>query len=175
MYYDPGICKIYDNVYLSNRLYATYEVDLKRLKIGTVISILSSETRSNDEIKKYHRLRIRNYHFQLEDDTNAPIHTLFKQCAHIITHRSNPYLGKPGVLVHCAAGISRSATILIAYGMMKFNWTLSKAFMHVWTYRKIISPNEGFWEQLKHLDLEMRLTRLRIYDDSSNDEDDVPL
>lgn len=51
-------------------------------------------------------------------------------------------------LVHCIAGVSRSATICIAY-MMKFHrMNLRQAYQHVKRKRPIIRPNVGFFEQL---------------------------
>ena len=50
------------------------------------------------------------------------------------------------VFVHCMAGISRSATIVISYLMKKFGWSVEKAVEYVKTRRSIICPNEGFIE-----------------------------
>ena len=58
-------------------------------------------------------------------------------------------LEKGSVLVHCAAGVSRSSTIVIAYLMKKNRWSTDEAFDFVKTKRKIISPNAGFMRQLR--------------------------
>lgn len=54
-----------------------------------------------------------------------------------------------GVLVHCNAGLSRSATIAMAYllwcGAIK---TRNEAYVHVKRRRVAIYPNDGFWYQL---------------------------
>lgn len=52
------------------------------------------------------------------------------------------------VLIHCRAGISRSATICIAYIMAKFGMKAEEAIDFVQARRKIILPNIGFIEQL---------------------------
>lgn len=53
------------------------------------------------------------------------------------------------VLVHCEAGISRSASTVIAY-LVKFHaMSLEVAFRHVKERRAIICPNSGFVEQLR--------------------------
>jgi len=48
------------------------------------------------------------------------------------------------VLVHCFAGVSRSATIVIAYLMQEHGLTLTDALMHVRKQRYFINPNDGF-------------------------------
>ena len=55
-------------------------------------------------------------------------------------------------LVHCAAGISRSATLVIAHLMLRNKWTYSEAHAHVQRCRPIITPNDGFVEALKALE-----------------------
>ncbi|KAH3763709.1 leucine rich repeat protein [Pelomyxa schiedti] len=52
------------------------------------------------------------------------------------------------VLVHCMAGMSRSATLVIAYIIFKFNCSVEKALSHTQQKRPIVWPNEGFIEQL---------------------------
>jgi len=53
-------------------------------------------------------------------------------------------LKQGSVLVHCAAGVSRSATTVIAYLMKHNEWSFQKAFNLVRRKRKIICPNDGF-------------------------------
>ncbi|XP_051934033.1 dual specificity protein phosphatase 14 [Hippocampus zosterae] len=52
------------------------------------------------------------------------------------------------VLVHCAAGVSRSASLCLAY-LMKYH-RVSLADAHAWVKarRPVIRPNGGFWRQL---------------------------
>ncbi|KAG5855724.1 hypothetical protein ANANG_G00052160 [Anguilla anguilla] len=62
-------------------------------------------------------------------------------------------LSTPGgkVFVHCAMGLSRSATLVLAYLMIHENMTLVEAIKAVAENRNI-SPNSGFLEQLRKLD-----------------------
>lgn len=56
---------------------------------------------------------------------------------------------KGRVLVHCAAGISRSTTCLIAYFMKYRNTQLMPALQFIRTRRTIVRPNPGFMSQLQ--------------------------
>ena len=53
------------------------------------------------------------------------------------------------VLVHCFAGVSRSASIVIAYLMRFHGMDFNKAFKFVKARRPWINPNYGFQGQLK--------------------------
>ncbi|KAM6895960.1 dual specificity protein phosphatase 16 [Lycodopsis pacificus] len=76
------------------------------------------------------------------------------------------------VLVHCLAGISRSATIAIAYIMKRMDMPLDEAYRFVKEKRPTISPNFNFLGQL--LDFEKRIksppgpeTRLKAHPEPS--------
>ena len=57
--------------------------------------------------------------------------------------------GEEKILVHCRAGASRSATIVIAYLMWTKKMEYGKALQFVKDKRFIVFPNDGFREQLK--------------------------
>jgi len=60
-----------------------------------------------------------------------------------------------GVLVHCLAGISRSATLTVAYLMQTRRWSLNRAYDFVKRCKSDVSPNFNFMGQL--LDFEKQL------------------
>ncbi|XP_060864165.1 protein phosphatase Slingshot [Metopolophium dirhodum] len=53
------------------------------------------------------------------------------------------------VLVHCKMGVSRSASVVIAYAMKAYNWSFKKALDHVQSKRTCIKPNKHFILQLE--------------------------
>ncbi|XP_020351200.1 dual specificity protein phosphatase 13 isoform X2 [Oncorhynchus kisutch] len=58
------------------------------------------------------------------------------------------------VLVHCAMGLSRSSSLVLAYLMIDKNLTLVDAIKAVAANRNIC-PNAGFLEQLRDLDKQL--------------------
>ena len=53
-----------------------------------------------------------------------------------------------GVLVHCYAGVSRSATVTVAYIMKHLKMPLNEAYQFVKNKRPVISPNLNFMGHL---------------------------
>ncbi len=53
------------------------------------------------------------------------------------------------VLVHCHAGVSRSATIIVAYLIKKEPTNLTKALASLRSKRPRAKPNEAFMQQLR--------------------------
>nr|CAG4710805.1 unnamed protein product [Naegleria fowleri] len=96
-----------------------------------------SHTQTGREIK-YMRVAI-------DDDKNAPISHYFQECYEFI---EDAISNSGVVLVHCAAGVSRSSTIIISYVMKKMGVGCLFAFQLVKKRRRMIMPNEGFFHQL---------------------------
>lgn len=57
-----------------------------------------------------------------------------------------------GVLVHCAAGVSRSTALTLAYMMREHRMTLREALSAMRERRPIVWPNEGFVASLISLE-----------------------
>lgn len=58
-------------------------------------------------------------------------------------------------LIHCAAGVSRSTTLTLAYLMVREKMSLRQAFIHTKSIRTIVCPNSGFVQKL--VDFEIRV------------------
>lgn len=56
------------------------------------------------------------------------------------------------VIIHCYAGISRSATVVLAYFMVHHQKTLDEALTHVKQVRPMVNPNHAFYEMLRALE-----------------------
>jgi len=87
---------------------------LRSLQIGAVLSV-TSEEKNLVLSPEFRRLSI-----DLEDTQKEQIYNFFNTTYHFIDNN----LRSTNVLVHCMAGVSRSATIVIAYIMKKYRMSL---------------------------------------------------
>lgn len=60
--------------------------------------------------------------------------------------------GSGSVLVHCQAGVSRSATVVIGYCMWKDELSMEAAVARVMEARSVVWPNPGFKCQLRQFE-----------------------
>ncbi|CAD7680232.1 unnamed protein product [Nyctereutes procyonoides] len=91
----------------------------------------------------------------VEDNHKADISSWFMEAIEYIDAVKDR---RGRVLVHCQAGISRSATICLAYLMMKKRVRLEEAFEFVKQRRSIISPNFSFMGQLLQFESQVLAT-----------------
>ena len=69
-------------------------------------------------------------------------------------------------MIYCRAGMSRSASLCIAYFMRHKSMNLEEAFQYVKTCRPIIHPNVGFMRQLREYEAKVlaRISRQKLND-----------
>uniref|UniRef100_A0A8R1I6A7 Protein-tyrosine-phosphatase n=2 Tax=Caenorhabditis japonica TaxID=281687 RepID=A0A8R1I6A7_CAEJA len=76
-------------------------------------------------------------------------------------------------LVHCMAGVSRSASLVMIYLVKHEHMTLRQAYHYVKASRPIIRPNVGFWKQM--VDYEKRLRGVASVKMVQTAECDMPI
>jgi len=59
------------------------------------------------------------------------------------------------ILVHCHAGVNRSATVVVAYLMASQKWDLKTAYSYVKERRKIIELDPKYFQQLLEFETEL--------------------
>uniref|UniRef100_A0A4W5MTW2 protein-tyrosine-phosphatase n=1 Tax=Hucho hucho TaxID=62062 RepID=A0A4W5MTW2_9TELE len=113
---------------------------LLRLNIGYVVNVTT-------HLPLYHLGSglIRYKRLPATDNSKQNLRQYFEEVFEFIeeAHQSGR-----GVLVHCQAGVSRSATIVIAYLMKHTLMTMTDAYKYVRGRRPVVSPNLNFMGQL---------------------------
>ena len=133
---------------LSNRVFLGNEDNARDLDLlqSYAITHVISLTQS-----VYHPEKFVYYPINIDDSPLANIYQYFEPCVEFI----NDALAAPSstdgqnILVHCAAGVSRSASIVIAYIMSAQRVDYETALGMVRADRHYVCPNEGFVLQLR--------------------------
>ncbi len=145
--YYAGLAMIRDGLFLGDRVHASDPLLVWGNKIGAVVNCTVNHPNTFDG-KGVHYLRVPLY-----DDGDANISKYFG----VISAFIGSAIGKGcNVLVHCQAGISRSATAVIAYLMQSEEISYVEALDDVRSKRPIVSPNLGFSEQLRNFETQLR-------------------
>ena len=134
----PDYDEIIPNLYLGN-LQSTKDYRFLQLKnIKYVLSLTKNDVHLNP--KEY-----KHIHFSLRDAPYEDLISIFDICYSFTDECLNRGFG---ILIHCDMGISRSATIVMAYLMKKMRKPLSEVFGFVKRRRPQVNPNFGFQAQL---------------------------
>ncbi|XP_049867630.1 protein phosphatase Slingshot isoform X2 [Pectinophora gossypiella] len=131
--------EIFDHVYLGSEWNASNLEELQRNGVRHILNV----TREIDNFfpGMFDYLNIRVY----DDDKTD----LLKHWDNTFKYINKARNEGSKVLVHCKMGISRSASVVIAYAMKAFNWNFEKALKHVKMKRNCIKPNTNFISQLE--------------------------
>ena len=131
------IDEIIENLYLGNFSASENIQQLKDLGIKKVLSVIDF-----NDFPNYKDENIIHKSVEVSDFDYQNIIQYFGECLNFIK-------GEEKILVHCMAGASRSATIVIAYLMWIQKMKFDDALNFVNSKRPIVDPNDGFREQLK--------------------------
>jgi len=107
-------------------------------KISETIEQIPEKTILKEKFKNIHFM-----HVKAADVTTTNLIDDFEKCIDFIDRNEG------ATIVHCQAGISRSATVCLAYLMKKRGYSLDEAFDYLKNCRGCIGPNFGFLGQLK--------------------------
>jgi len=131
--------QILDFLFIGSKNTSSLE-NLKRKQIKSVVNCCALDW------KPKYPLFISAIYFRAPDHKNYDISQHFEESYQFIEKARER--GEK-VLVHCVAGVSRSASIVIAYCMRKFNWDFFTAYAFVASKRPAVDPNEGFLFRLR--------------------------
>ncbi|XP_064031639.1 dual specificity protein phosphatase 26 isoform X1 [Pogoniulus pusillus] len=144
--------EVWPGLYLGDQDIAANRRELAQLRITHVLNASHSRWRGGAEY--YEGTGIRYLGIEAHDSPSFDMSPYFYPAADFI-HQA---LHEGRILVHCAVGVSRSATLVLAYLMIRHRMPLVEAIKTVKDHRGII-PNRGFLRQLVALDNALRLQR----------------
>uniref|UniRef100_A0A1S4GAY2 protein-serine/threonine phosphatase n=1 Tax=Anopheles gambiae TaxID=7165 RepID=A0A1S4GAY2_ANOGA len=131
--------EIFDHVYLGSEWNASNLEELQRNGVHHILNV----TREIDNFFPglFHYCNVRVY-----DDEKTD---LLRHWDNTFKFISRAKMEGSKVLVHCKMGISRSASVVIAYAMKANGWDFGQALQHVKEKRSCIKPNKNFLMQLE--------------------------
>lgn len=136
-----GISKITPGIYLADNVNSRDYDKLQRLGIHQILTVGIDLLPHKTDV-------FRTSKIDVSDVENENISMYF--------NTANKFIDQGVTLVHCRAGVSRSASIVVAYLMKTYGWNLDRALSYVKSKRSIINPNKGFLQQLKNYDVELQ-------------------
>ncbi|CAL9043351.1 unnamed protein product [Musa banksii] len=140
---------ITDYLYIGGALAAKSMYTLQHLGITHILCLCANEIGQSDSQNPY---LFEYQNFSISDSDDEDISNLFDEASDFIDYVEHSG-GK--ILVHCFEGKSRSATVVLAYLMLRKGLTLSEAWSMLRKVHRRAQPNDGFAKTL--LDLDMQL------------------
>lgn len=159
--YEPA--QIVENfLYLGSKISAENRNILDENEISAIVNCAIEIPNVFTNVKEADGIKITYLSLEMDDDPSFdPDPSLQTAIAFL---NDNLKLGKR-VLIHCQAGISRSATIVIGYLMVEQKMPLKEAYQLVKTQRPQIQPNAGFFKFLQQLELKLFGTQSMIWEE----------
>ena len=133
-------------LYLGTAEHAHSFETLEVLKVTHILNATKSLASPFSGLR-YHRVDV-------EDKESEKIGLWFAQAYEFIEEAAGQNINgqKAVVLVHCAKGVSRSATLVIMYLMKAANMTLHEAIRFTKRHREVVEPNDGFMNELQEFE-----------------------
>ncbi|XP_018604585.1 dual specificity protein phosphatase 4 [Scleropages formosus] len=147
-----GPVEILPFLFLGSAYHASKRDMLDRMGISALLNVSSSCPNHFEGLYTYKCIPV-------EDNHKADISSWFIEA---IEYIDSVKASNGRVLVHCQAGISRSATICLAYLMKRKGVRLEEAFEFVRQRRSVISPNFSFMGQLLQFESQLLATSCSV-------------
>ncbi|KAM3606810.1 uncharacterized protein V6R79_023618 [Siganus canaliculatus] len=147
--------EVWPNLFIGNVAVAQNRKRLHKLGITHVLNAAHSKQGSIGDQSFYGSTCV-YFGIPAEDSNNFDLSQFFKRAADFIHKALKSKDGK--VLVHCIMGISRSATLVLVYLMLRQHLSLKDALRHV-VQKRPIYPNRNFLSLLIKLDEQLARKR----------------
>ena len=130
--------EIIDNLWLGSLTSSCNREALQERNIETIVSTVLGATAMYPFDFKYERAKLRDVEDEnIIDEINRLLPIIRKEI-----------VNKRGILCHCHAGRSRSATIVAAYLVKYHNMSVDEALVYIKDKRTQVDPNPGYVKQL---------------------------
>ncbi|GCC37997.1 dual specificity phosphatase 29-like [Chiloscyllium punctatum] len=148
--------EVWPDIYIGDEVTALDRYMVEKMGFTHILNAAHGRWNVDTGDEYYRNMPIDYYGVEAEDVPTFNLSEFFYPAAQYIDNA----LSTPGakLLVHCARGRSRSATLVLAYLMIYKNMTVVDAVQQVIKHRCIL-PNRGFLKQLRALDIELAMER----------------
>lgn len=139
--------RVDDNVYIGGYAIAGDAAVLAKHGITNIVKLFSDKVKFPESKPRVPGVTYAV--FAVADDPRQPI----AQTAFAATDFIDKAVARgEKVLVHCHAGVSRSATVVLLHIMLNHGYTLDEALARLRRVRPQVDPNEGFMRFLRKID-----------------------
>lgn len=139
LFSQPTPCKLLDHLWIGDYDSAKNEMKLRKFGITHIINVAGPAYATNHNSINY-------YEIHTDDEPEYP---MLQKWYDIIKNKIDEAKKNNGVvLIHCSAGINRSAILAVAYIMSHMNRGLLETVKYCYNMRGVILTNHGFQQQL---------------------------
>ncbi|XP_040176590.1 dual specificity phosphatase 29-like [Rana temporaria] len=160
--------EVFTNLHIGDEKTALDRYGLEQSGFTHIVNAAHGRWNVDTGAEYYSDMPIEYYGVEADDLPSFNLSQFFYSAAEFI-HKalSNP---NSKVLVHCAMGRSRSASLVLAYLMIYEKMTIVDAIAQVLKHRCIL-PNRGFLKQLRELDIQLALERRALRTNANGTEE----
>ncbi|CAL1599830.1 unnamed protein product [Knipowitschia caucasica] len=144
--------EVWPNLFLADMTVANDRYSIWKLRITHVLNAAHGRPHSEGS-PDFYGPSVEYCGVPADDSPSFDLSKYFTSSAKFIHNALEVEEGR--VLVHCAVGVSRSASLLLSYLMLHHSLSLLEAVLTVKQHRWIF-PNTGFLKQLRALDIKLR-------------------
>jgi len=129
-------------LYLGDMKHAKNIDALQDLGVSFILTIFNERPQLKVDARTFDWLYLEAHDSERQDLTK-----IFDRAVKFLTRAIDTT--QSAAYVHCGKGVSRSASLVIAYLMKSQGWSLNRALKHAQSCRPIVNPNAGFSAQLR--------------------------
>ncbi|XP_067828669.1 dual specificity phosphatase 29-like [Heptranchias perlo] len=148
--------EVWPDLYIGDEVTALDRYTIEKMGFTHILNAAHGRWNVDTGSEYYRDMPIDYYGVEAEDLPRFDLSEFFYPAAQYIDRALSTPESK--LLVHCAMGRSRSASLVLAYLMIYKNMTVVDAVQQVIKHRCIL-PNRGFLKQLRALDIELAMER----------------